>query len=192
MSGKNALLAEFIKEMFQQEPNQTAFTIEQIAQFAIGDHKLTAIARDWVFESLPRARQRMEKYDGITFIPVTRYYFEEYYGKRPPRSKLEAKKCIAGVGKNGKTVGIRKIWVGYGNDAMSFAWLWQGFRSGGNKWRLVLERLLAGYNSGAVTEAMAKNTLEKNYERLLPRDRSLFVRLLPFTVQQSLQLDNGI
>jgi hypothetical protein len=191
MSGKNSLLADIIKQMFENEPDETAYTIEQIAQFAIGDHKLTAIARDWVSATLSRARQRMEKYDGITFIPVTRHYFDAYYGKRPPRSKTEAKKCIAGVGKNGKTIGIRKIWVGYGNDAMAFVWLWQGFKSGGNKWRMVVDRLLAGYDKGEVTQAMAKRALEQGYTKLLPSNRASFSRLLPVAVQQSLQLENG-
>jgi hypothetical protein len=192
MSGnKTMLLADIIKEMFANNPEEAAYTIEQIAEFAIGDHKLTAVARKWVFDTLPRARQHMEKFDGMTFIPVTRYYFETYYGKRPPRNKYGAKKCIAGVGRNGRTMGIRKIWTGHTNDAMAFVWLWQGFKSGANKWRMVVDRLLSGYDKGAVTEAMAKGALEKGYAKLLPVNRTSFAALLPASVQQSLQLGDS-
>jgi hypothetical protein len=193
MSGiKGKILGDIVKDMFDSDRDGTTLTIEQIAKHSIGNGKVTIVALEWVHGMLRAAREYLESEHGETFIPVTQYFLDNYYGERPPRSEDEARKCVAGNGgKTRKTVGIRKIWIGYKNDAMAFIWLNHGFKSGGNKWRKVVNRLLAGYSAGAVTDAKAQQALELNYHRLMPNDRKTFIALLPFTTMQKLTLNGA-
>lgn len=181
MSGKNTrvtILGDLIKELIERNADETAFTITEIAQLVVGGNRMSKLAERWVFDILPRVRQRLERVYGMTFIPVTEYYFEHWYGDAPPSTMDEARRCVAGVNGEGRTFGIRKIWIGHKDDAMAFVWLEQGFKSGANKWRKVADRLLAGHEYGEVSSKAASKMLA-SYDKLLPQNVTLFRKLLP-------------
>jgi hypothetical protein len=77
------------------------------------------------------------------------------------------------------------------NDTISLVWLEQGYKSGGNKWHLVTNRVLGGFKAGALSEARARTLLENNFHVLMPDDRATFLRLLPATKQVTLMLNGG-
>jgi hypothetical protein len=182
------IMADALKEMIENEPNKQAFTLTEIAQHISGRRKPNAQALQWVLEELPKARRRLEDLEGMAFIPVTTFYFEHYYGRRPPRSDNGAIKCVAGIGFGGsrKTVGIRKLWIGYQNDGMAFLWLRQGHKSGGGRWKHTTDRVLDGFAKKQLTKKFAKEMLEDGFVVTLPDDRKTFSQLLPQAMQQKL------
>jgi hypothetical protein len=184
------LLGEAVKQMF--EGKEEAFRIRDIATVALG-RRPVRYDEYWVAATLTRTREWLERNEGITFVPVTEYYFEYFDGTAPPRDEYEAKKCVAGLGRGHGTAGIRRLWpkAGNKNDLISLAWLEQGYKSGGNKWYLVTNRVLLGYKAGALTEVRARSLLEDNFHRLLPYDLVTFRKLLPLTRQMTLMLNGS-
>lgn len=181
-----SVMADALKEMFEKDPKETAFRIDEIARYLLGGRKPDAAAMQWVFDELPKARRRLEAVGGMAFIPVTDFYFAEYYGKRPPRTDNGAVRCVAGLGKAQKTAGIRKLWIGYKNDGMAFVWLTQGQRSGGGKLKKTTNRVLDGYAKGHLTKEFAQRMIEVGFAGILPDDRKTFAALLPQATQQNL------
>lgn len=183
--GKIAVLSDVILELMDRKPDDIAFSIPEIAQFAVGPRSgMGALAEKWVSDGLARARQRIERTKGMTFIPVTEYYFEHWYGSPPPDTFPEAIKCVAGVkcivGEGfGVTAGIRRLWSGHKNDLLAYVWINQGYKSGGNKLRKTTDRLLQGFNNGEVSKKEAQATLVAGYSRVMPTDRATLLKLLP-------------
>jgi hypothetical protein len=180
------VMAETIKSMLASKPRTTAFTIDEIARHAVGGRKPKAETLQWTRRELLKARRRLEEADGIVLIPVTDFYFDHYYGKRPPRSDNGAKKCVAGLGIGRKTAGIRKLWIGFKNDGMAFLWLRQGYKSGGSKWKKTTDRVLAGFSKGQLTKAFAASMVKDGFVWTLPTDRKTFNALLPEAARHKL------
>lgn len=183
------LLGEAVKQIFDGSPRKAAFRISEIATVALGRRPMRH-DEYWVASTLTRTREWLERTEGITFTPVTDHYFRHYNNGAQPRSEAEARRCVAGVGRSRGTVGIRRLWPkGRTDDLISRIWLEQGYKSGGNKWHLVTNRVLVGYNLGALTKSCARTMLEDNFHRLMPNDRSTFLKLLPIERQGQLMLD---
>jgi hypothetical protein len=186
------VMAQAIIEMFADKPKETAFTIDQMARYAAGGRKPTAATIEWARGQLARARKQLEDVEGMVFIPVTDFYFEHYYGQRPPRSNNGAVKCVAGIGYGGsrKTAGIRKLWIGFKNDGMAELWLKQGYKSGSSKWKKTTDRVLIGFKKGRLTKSFAAAMVKDGFIGTLPNDRKTFNALLPEAARHKL-IGNG-
>ena len=45
---------------------------------------------------------------GVEFVPLTAYYFQNYFGEDPPKSRKEARKCVPGtIPGTGRAVGFQ-------------------------------------------------------------------------------------
>jgi hypothetical protein len=173
-------LADTIKDTFSTCPlSQLAFTIGYIAE-AIW--KKPSLAQEaLVSYHLTAARRIFEDKENDSFIPVTDYYFENYTDRRQPKSRDEAKLCIAGWGIGQYTVGIRRMRAKHpgSNDWLTNLWLERLKITACAAGHRFAARVGIAYNNGAITKELATRHLQEGGLILLPDDRVTLRKLMP-------------